>query len=311
MALRHASRGGAAPALRPPPDRRLAAAGAVQLSFSCCVAVGLNDWSTSGLHANPPPSICRSSGYFGVVLTCVEVKRWGPHLVMGDLPVGPFHDVPVPLHEHGEITATSARALGLSQHDTPPRPGRPQQAVTIGRQDLVRQRTAPLANRLRNHFFCIDPQLQLGRPPGPWRQHADPKSIQHPITLWGSGHRCRQFEHTPLTRRAGGPSPPSPHSRRVRRHQPVLESDASSGRFTRRPTWDVHHHGLLNATCTPPARWPRGRTGARGRWRRNSSRRALNAPARLRVWAGRARPTGGRRWLLLSLGPRCSPRVGC
>ncbi len=185
----------------PPPDRRLAAAGTVQLSLSCCVAVGRNDWSTSGLHANPPPSICRSSGYFGVVLTCVEVRRWGPHLVMGDLPVGPFHDVPVPLHEHGEITATSARALGLSQHDTPPRISRPQQAVTIGRQDLVRQRTAPLANRPRNRFFAVDPQLQLGRPPGPWRQHADPKSIQHPITLRGSG---------PAESRVPGPAPPGP-----------------------------------------------------------------------------------------------------
>lgn len=89
-----------------------------------------------------PPTVCQCSGEFGVVLIGVEMKRWGPHLVNGHLPLGPLHDPAVALHEDGQVATAPAGALRLAQHYTSPLAGRPEGTVAVGGQRLLRKRAA-------------------------------------------------------------------------------------------------------------------------------------------------------------------------
>ncbi|MEY2244016.1 hypothetical protein AB8A21_13970 [Streptomyces sp. BF23-18] len=96
------------------------------------------------------------------------------------------------LYEHGQVATASARALGLTQHNTSSLAGCPEGTLAIGRQCLLGKRAAAsLSDRGRHHFLAIDPERQLGSPSGAWWQHADLKPIEHPSTL--REYRQRQF----------------------------------------------------------------------------------------------------------------------
>lgn len=93
---------------------------------------------------DPLPPLCLSTSHFGVVLTGVEVelRRRGLRGVR-NLPVRPLHELPDPLHNDGQETATTTGALRFPQLQTARLAGCPQEAGPAGRTSAANGQRPP------------------------------------------------------------------------------------------------------------------------------------------------------------------------